>query len=158
MKVVAATALLFAALSMQAGETWIRIDGDGWAEKLAATPVSLAPGEHAGHGSEECAPRRVTSLPDGPCVALESRRIVLVSPPPLREPGPGQRILWGTRAMLAEIPDALLPSTALVNLKAIDLRVPAGADVVARATGPLASRWLPLHSGTTTLRMVPGIA
>jgi hypothetical protein len=158
MKLLAATAFLFASLSVQAGETWVRIDGDGWAEKLAAAPVSLAAGEHAWHWSDDCAPKRVTALPDVQCVPLEARRIVLVSPPPLREPASSQRILWGTRAMLAEIPDALLPSTALVNLKTIDLRLPAGADVVARATGPLASGWVPVHSGTTTLRMVPGIA
>jgi hypothetical protein len=158
MKLLAASALLFASLSMQAGETWIRIDADGWAEKLTTAPVSLAPGEHAWHWSADCGPKRVTSLPDADCVALESRRISLIAPPPLREPGAGQRVLWGTRAMLAEIPDALLPSTELLNLKAVDLRVPPGADVVARATGPLASRWIPLRGGTTTMRLVPGIA
>ncbi len=158
MKLLASVALLFASMSMQAGETWIRIDADGWAEKLATAPVALAPGQHAWHWSADCGPKRVTALPDADCVVLESRRIALVSPPPLREPGSGQRILWGTRAMLAEIPDALLPATSLVNLKAVDLRVPAGADVVARATGPLASRWVPLRSGTTTMRVEPGIA
>jgi len=157
MKLLASLAVLFASVSLQAGETWIRIDADGWAEQLAAAPTALAPGQHAWHWSADCGPKRVTSLPDADCVALETRHIALVAPSPLREPGSAQRVLWGTPAMLAEIPDALLPSTSLGNLKAIDVRVPVGADVVARATGPLASRWVPLRGRTTAMRLVPGV-
>jgi hypothetical protein len=149
MRLVAA-ALLLCSMTAHA-DTWIRVDGDGWAERADKAPASIAAGEHAWRFRPDCAPMQVTSVTDTGCAPVEVRRLTVVASGE-RSGQAEQTILWGTEPMLAELPDALLPSIAATPGKPADVRVPAGEPVLVRAAGTLASAWVPLKGSVTVLR------
>jgi hypothetical protein len=150
MRLVAA-ALLVCSMTAHA-DTWIRVDADGWAERADKAPVSIAAGEHAWRFSAECAPKKVTSVAESGCAPVEVRRLTVLASGGARAGETEQTILWGTESMLAELPDSLLPSIAATPGKPVDVRVPAGEPVLARAAGTLASAWVPLKGNLTVLR------
>lgn len=94
--------------------------------------VAIADADAYWTWSSGCAPERVTSTeqPCGPTMPVEIRT------------QPRALLIWGTEAMLRELPDALLPSAHADEKGLATIRVPPATRVFARVAGPaIASAW-----------------
>jgi len=120
----------------------VHVHADGWAEGVPKAPEQVAAGEAVWSWSETCAPHR--SGADCPDTV---RSEVRVTAPRGRAVG-GTELRWGTEAMLADFPDALLPAVPVDAAGKAVIEAPKGERVFVRAAGPaLASGWVELRNG-----------
>lgn len=129
-----------------AERVWIRVAADGWPAALAEAPQRIEEGDVVWSWSNDCAPAKQVSAAAPDCVETEQIALSVRPAAGLRLP-PELDIRWGTEAMLAALPDALLPVARTDAEGLAVLRVPKGSDVFARVAGPkLASGWARLRS------------
>ncbi|MFL6246354.1 MAG: carboxypeptidase regulatory-like domain-containing protein [Thermoanaerobaculia bacterium] len=151
---------LAVALAFPPGAETIRITEDAWPERQVVERVER--GERVWWWSNECAPQLLTA---------DEANVVCTQTASLRvHAGAAKaRVIWATDAMLAHLPDALLPfAIAGADGDAI-LHVPASAAVHVRVDGPRSASWWttttagaePLQLATVaaspqTLQVTPG--
>lgn len=142
--------LLAVTLALPPGAEAVRIADDAWPEKI----VEAHSGERVWWWSKDCAPQLLTAdAPAIECKAPVIRRVLIVD----RASGkklPGARVVWGTDAMRAELPDAMLPAAiADTNGEAL-LQLPAVGNVRVRVDGPrVASWWQSVTPGNAAIRI-----
>ena len=131
-------------LNAQADAHFVKLDRNGWATIEAAPPESLGSFEHLWIWSEQCAPVRVESHTGIPPCAPTKRVVVRA----LRggHPIAGAVLAWGTRTLVDEVPDELLPRALTADDGTAALQLPAAEPVFARIVGPRdTSQWRTLE-------------
>ncbi|HYC62388.1 MAG TPA: carboxypeptidase-like regulatory domain-containing protein [Thermoanaerobaculia bacterium] len=144
--------LLATALALPPGAEAVRIGEDRWPEKAEKRDAPKT-GQRLWWWSRDCAPQLLTpEVPAIECKAPVVRRVHVVDRDSNKKL-PGARVIWGTEAMLADIPDAMLPF-AIADAEGNALvHVPADDGVRVRVDGPRIASWW--QSAETKLAAVP---
>jgi hypothetical protein len=143
--------LLAATLALPPGAEAVRINGDALPEKV----TEATSGERVWWWSNDCAPQLLTAdAPAAVCTAPMVRRVLAVD----RASGkklPGARVVWGTDAMRADLPDAMLPAAVTGEDGEAVLPLPPTAEVSVRVDGSrAASWWQSVTPGAAPVRLV----
>ena len=134
---------LAVALAFPPGAETIRISEDLWPERQKIE--SIKHGERVWWWSSECAPQMLTADDAVACTPTKSLRI--------QTGVAGARVIWGTDAMLAHLPDAMLPF-AITDADGIaTLQVHASDPVHVRVDGPRYASWW--QTNPTRIAVVP---
>jgi hypothetical protein len=158
MPLIGALALLAALVDSPpaASRHFVRVDAGGWATVPDAVPKSLSEGEALWSWSEECAPARQSDTAPPACDAVTPAEIQVTTRTKL--PPGGTELRWGTKEMLAVLPDAMLPLAIVDAAGKAVLPAGKGRDLFVRAAGPrLASGWTAVKSPGTTLAAGEGV-
>lgn len=133
--------LLAVTLTLPPDAMAVRVAEDGWPEVVAAGKAQVpGAGESLWWWSERCAPQRVTAdAPAIECRAVQTRRVPVIDRAS-GKPARAARVVWGTEAMLADIPDAMLPSAITDAAGDATLAMPS-SDVRVRVSGPHLATW-----------------
>lgn len=135
--------------------TIVRIDRDRWPERIEKIET-IARGEIVWSWSSTCAPsRRDASTPEKPCNPPTRTRVTVIDAN--GKAAANADVRWGTRAMLDEIPDALLPVATTDQNGVAMLATPSDGDLFARVAGPKrASAWETIARANARLRAFDG--
>jgi hypothetical protein len=142
---VAAVALVLLQILMATSapqEHLVHIDRNGWATAPAARPAKLEDFERLWSWSSACAPAIIQSAGEQVAPCRATKRLAIRAVDARRRPASGVRVVWGTRALIQDVPDALLPSviTGADGTSSVDL--PSDEPVFARVAGAqLAGEW-----------------
>jgi hypothetical protein len=132
---IGAAILLAQAMTVAASqEHYVRLDEHRWATPEAARPEKLGNSERLWHWSERCAPAAAEGVTiDAPCGAVKR---LTASVTKAHCPLASAEIVWGTRALIEEVPEALLPRATTGEDGLAVIAAPADAPVYVRVTGP----------------------
>jgi hypothetical protein len=146
MRTAFALVVILASGALSAEERTSVLVRDGWPEGREELPDILAPGEVLWAWSDTCPPQRLHETAQLSCEAADEIELRIAVPE--RASSAGVEVRWGTEAMLREIPDDLLPMARTSEGGVVELRVPKGEPVFARAAGPvLATAWRRVTNG-----------
>src|SRR5439155_553821 len=116
------------------GAAFVKLDRNGWASVEAARPETLGAFERFWSWSQRCAPTRVETLDTAPpCVPMKGITIRAVRN---GRPIAGALLAWGTRTLIEEVPDEILPHTVTGDDGTVHLPLPTAEPVYARIVGP----------------------
>jgi hypothetical protein len=115
-------------------ERFVRVDRNGWATLEAARPEKLGAFERLWTWSQRCAPAVTETAEAAPCAA--TKRITIRAVHNGRRPIAGAEVVWGTKALIEQVPDELLPRAVAAADGMVEVQVSAGEEVFARVAGP----------------------
>lgn len=131
--------LLAAALAFPPDAQVVRLSEDAWPEQGAVE--TLQAGQRVWWWSRDCAPQVLTyDAPNVECTKTAERVVQVIDRGSGRKL-PRARVVWGTEAMLADLPDALLPFALTDDEGSAVLRIPRDTVVQMRVDGPRVASW-----------------
>ncbi|HEV7488186.1 MAG TPA: carboxypeptidase-like regulatory domain-containing protein [Thermoanaerobaculia bacterium] len=137
-------------------EHFVLLDRNGWATAPGARPEKLGDFEHLWSWSAKCAPAVTGSFSESvPCLRTKRRTVTVKDS--RGHTVAGVRVIWGTRALIEQVPEDLLPNALTSENGTVELDVPTGEVVFSRVAGPgLMTDWQrdDLGSPRATLRGV----
>src|SRR5256885_11711902 len=122
---------LFLLATLPPDPVHVRLDANGWTETAAA---ELGPQESMWRWSATCAPQKLRGAVKPECAATE--RLLVRLADAKGHAAANTRIVWGTEAMLRDLPDDALPSAVTDANGAVNLDVAAKTALRLRAAGP----------------------
>ncbi|MCU1244147.1 MAG: hypothetical protein JWN02_57, partial [Acidobacteria bacterium] len=157
MPLIGSFALLATLLASPATQRqFVRVDPGGWATAEEAMPKALGESEALWSWSDSCAPLRQADVATPVCTAVAPVEIRLTTRTKL--PLGGTELRWGTKEMLAALPDALLPLAFADAMGKAVLSAAKGSELFVRAAGPkLASGWTVVKASGSTIPVGEGV-